>query len=163
MWVLLQFISGSIQKNPLNDFLPVLRLYDLLYPETEPLPFPDVADPSCTRQLAVTCIWVHLMKKVITLTTAHEWKSSEIEVALTFCIFHYKAQGERGLQRPVPVTLKAHWDNLEKALSSHLTSDYWTSLLCNAYSTNQEFFPRPMGVLVEAIKGKPIVRRAIIV
>ena len=42
MWVLLQFISDSIQKNPLNDFLPVLRLHDLLYPETEPLPFPDV-------------------------------------------------------------------------------------------------------------------------
>ncbi|CAG7676272.1 unnamed protein product, partial [Allacma fusca] len=28
MWILLQFISGSIQKNPLSDFLPVLRLYD---------------------------------------------------------------------------------------------------------------------------------------
>ena len=57
------------------------------------------------------------------------------------------------MQRPVPMTLKAHWEHLEKALSSHLTSDYWTSLLCNAYSTNQEFFSRPMGVLVEAIKG----------
>ena len=27
MWVLLQFISGSIAKNPTGDFLPVLRLY----------------------------------------------------------------------------------------------------------------------------------------
>ena len=27
MWVLLQFISGSITKNPTGDFLPVLRLY----------------------------------------------------------------------------------------------------------------------------------------
>ena len=27
MWVLLQFISGSIQKNPTADFVPVLRLY----------------------------------------------------------------------------------------------------------------------------------------
>ncbi|KAL1420488.1 hypothetical protein MTO96_024306 [Rhipicephalus appendiculatus] len=36
MWVLLQFISGSITKNPLNDFLPVMKLYDLLYPEKEP-------------------------------------------------------------------------------------------------------------------------------
>ena len=27
MWVLLQFISGSIAKNPTGDFLPILRLY----------------------------------------------------------------------------------------------------------------------------------------
>ena len=27
MWVLLQFISGSIAKNPTGDFMPVLRLY----------------------------------------------------------------------------------------------------------------------------------------
>lgn len=33
MWVLLQFISGSIQRNPLSNFLPVLRLYELLFPE----------------------------------------------------------------------------------------------------------------------------------
>lgn len=26
MWVLLQFLSGSIQKNQFSDFLPVLRL-----------------------------------------------------------------------------------------------------------------------------------------
>lgn len=26
MWVLLQFLSGSIQKNPFSDFLPILRL-----------------------------------------------------------------------------------------------------------------------------------------
>ncbi|OQR66851.1 mediator of RNA polymerase II transcription subunit 23-like [Tropilaelaps mercedesae] len=126
MWVLLQFISGSIQKNSLNDFLPVLRLYDLLYPESEPLPFPDVTDPSCTHKLAVTCIWVHLMKK---------------------------AQGERGMQRPVPQALSVHLETLQQALSQHQTSDYWTSLLCNAYSTNVECFSRPMGVLVEAIQG----------
>lgn len=35
MWVLLQFISGSIQKNALADFLPVMKLFDLLYPEKE--------------------------------------------------------------------------------------------------------------------------------
>lgn len=37
MWVLLQFISGSIQKNALADFLPVMKLFDLLYPEKEVL------------------------------------------------------------------------------------------------------------------------------
>ena len=30
-------------------------------------------------------------------------------------------------------------------------SDYGIALLCNAYSTNQEIFPRPMGALVETI------------
>uniref|UniRef100_M3ZY67 Mediator of RNA polymerase II transcription subunit 23 n=1 Tax=Xiphophorus maculatus TaxID=8083 RepID=M3ZY67_XIPMA len=30
MWVLLQFISGSIQKNALADFLPVMKLFDLI-------------------------------------------------------------------------------------------------------------------------------------
>ncbi|GIY79141.1 mediator of RNA polymerase II transcription subunit 23 [Caerostris extrusa] len=46
MWVLLQFISGSIQKNQLSDFLPVMKLYDLLYPEKEPLPLPDITKAS---------------------------------------------------------------------------------------------------------------------
>lgn len=111
MWVLLQFISGSIQRKPvsffeksetcypsknspvnvfslflsqLDCFLPVLRLYDLLYPETEPLPFPDVNNFLCTHQLAITCIWIHLL-----------------------C----KAQTEkRTLQRTIPNNLKAHYE-----------------------------------------------------
>lgn len=42
MWVLLQFISGSIQKNALADFLPVMKLFDLLYPEKEVHIFQDI-------------------------------------------------------------------------------------------------------------------------
>ncbi|KAJ3607191.1 hypothetical protein NHX12_026704 [Muraenolepis orangiensis] len=52
MWVLLQFISGSIQKNALADFLPVMKLFDLLYPEKE-----------STHSFAMTCIWIHLNRK----------------------------------------------------------------------------------------------------
>ncbi|KAI2652422.1 Mediator of RNA polymerase II transcription subunit 23 [Labeo rohita] len=52
MWVLLQFISGSIQKNALADFLPVMKLFDLLYPEKE-----------STHAFAMTCIWIHLNRK----------------------------------------------------------------------------------------------------
>lgn len=63
MWVLLQFISGSIQRNPLQNFLPVLKLFDILFPEKEPLPIPDVTKPSCTLQMAATCIWIHLTRK----------------------------------------------------------------------------------------------------
>lgn len=63
MWVLLQFISGSIQRNPLSNFLPIIKLYELLYPEKEPLPVPDCARAHCTHQMAVVCIWMHLLKK----------------------------------------------------------------------------------------------------
>lgn len=82
MWALLQFISGSIQRNPLSNFLSVLSLYDILYPEKEPLPVPDIKKAYCTRQLAPTCIWFHLQKK---------------------------AQSEHlNIQRPVPPSLKKH-------------------------------------------------------
>ena len=62
MWVLLQFISGSIQKNPTADFIPVLKLYNM-YSETEPLPVPDINHPSCVEQLAATSILIHLKRK----------------------------------------------------------------------------------------------------
>ncbi|XP_064625436.1 mediator of RNA polymerase II transcription subunit 23-like [Lineus longissimus] len=131
MWVLLQFISGSIQKNPLQDFLPVMKLYDLLYPEKEDLPIPDVNKAYSTNAMAVTCIWIHLNKK---------------------------AQNEKvKLQRPVPMTLKAHTDFLLQSLHSNSKSlpmtDYRIALLCNAYSTNTDFFALPMGILVETIYG----------
>ena len=64
MWILLQFISGSIQRNPLSNFLPVFKLYELLFPADEPpLTVPDVTQPQCTRQMAMICIWLHLTKK----------------------------------------------------------------------------------------------------
>lgn len=49
----------------LEDFLPVLKLYDLLYPEVDSIPVPDISKPSCTLKMAVTCIWIHLTKKAI--------------------------------------------------------------------------------------------------
>ena len=45
MWVLLQFISGSIQKNPTADFVPVLRLFCMYAGDTEPIPVPDTDTP----------------------------------------------------------------------------------------------------------------------
>ena len=50
----------------LGDFLPVLKLYDLLYPEKELLPIPDLKRPQSTHAMAVTCIWIHLTKKAQT-------------------------------------------------------------------------------------------------
>uniref|UniRef100_A0A4W5JGJ3 Mediator of RNA polymerase II transcription subunit 23 n=1 Tax=Hucho hucho TaxID=62062 RepID=A0A4W5JGJ3_9TELE len=49
IWVLLQLISGSIQKNAQADFLPVMKLFDLLYPEKECIPVPDISKPQSTH------------------------------------------------------------------------------------------------------------------
>ncbi|RWS25306.1 mediator of RNA polymerase II transcription subunit 23-like protein [Leptotrombidium deliense] len=112
MWVLLQFISGAIQKNSLVDFLPIMKLHDLLYPEKEPLPVPDVNKPSCTHAMAISSIWIHLMKK------------AELEPVK--------------LQRPLPVSLKLHVEFLQQNLlntnnlQSTFSTDYRISLLCNA-------------------------------
>lgn len=131
MWVLLQFISGSIQRNPLTNFLPVLRLYDLLYPEKEPLPVPDYNKAICTHQMAMTCIWIHLLKK---------------------------AQSDHlNIQRPVPNALKVQHEFLQSLVVTNtnlcMGTDYRIALLCNAYSTNQDYFSRPMAALVDTILG----------
>ncbi|CAH0390346.1 unnamed protein product [Bemisia tabaci] len=133
MWVLLQFISGSIQRNPLSNFLPVLKLYDLLYPEKEPLPVPDVNHALCTHHMAATCIWIHLLKK---------------------------AQTEKlNMTRPIPLTLQNHHDFLQHLVFPNtnlsMGSDYRIALLCNAYSTNSDYFSRPMTALVDSIQKGP--------
>lgn len=129
MWVLLQFISGSIQKNPLSDFLPVMKLYDLLYSDTSIIPMPDTNKASSTHALSSTCIWIHLNKKAQT----------------------DKVQ----LPRPMPNALQDHLEYLKQCVNNKNMSlnDYKIALLCNAYSTNNEYFNLPMGKLVESIYG----------
>lgn len=133
MWVLLQFISGSIQRNPLSNFLPVLKLYELLFPEQEPpLPVPDFNQPQSTRQMAMTCIWIHLTKKAQSEQTTLQWN--------------------------VPAKLRAHHEFLHQLVPPTnaplaMGGDYRITLLCNAYSTNQDYFSKPMAALVETIQG----------
>uniref|UniRef100_A0A8C1XQ15 Mediator of RNA polymerase II transcription subunit 23 n=1 Tax=Cyprinus carpio TaxID=7962 RepID=A0A8C1XQ15_CYPCA len=134
MWVLLQFISGSIQKNALADFLPVMKLFDLLYPEKECIPVPDINKPQSTHAFAMTCIWIHLNRK---------------------------AQNDNSkLQIPIPHSLKLQHEFLQQSLrnKSLPMTDYKIALLCNAYSTNSECFTLPMGVLVETIYGNGSMR-----
>ncbi|KAK6627240.1 Mediator of RNA polymerase II transcription subunit 23 [Polyplax serrata] len=136
-FVLFQFASFPnivmALHDKLSNFLPVLKLYDLLYPEKEPLPVPDVNKAVCTHQMAMTCIWIHLLKK---------------------------AQADHlNIQRPIPLTLKIHHEFLQhlvqpnNSLGLCMGADYRIALLCNAYSTNQEYFTRPMAALVETILG----------
>lgn len=129
MWSLLQYISGSIQRNALSNFLPVLKLFDILYNEKEPLPVPDVKLSSSTKKIAATCIYIHLLKK---------------------------AQLENLTMRPIPIALKKHYEFLQQISCSQNQSlsigeDYMVALLCNAYSTNQEHFSRPMSALIDTI------------
>ncbi|XP_018325242.1 mediator of RNA polymerase II transcription subunit 23 [Agrilus planipennis] len=138
MWVLLQFISGSIQKNPLSTFLPALKLYELLFPEHEPpLPVPDYTQPHCTRQMAMTCIWIHFVKK---------------------------AQQEQNITSTawtIPNKLRLHHEFLQhlvhpnNATPLSMVNDYRIALLCNAYSTNQDYFSKPMAALIDTIEGSP--------
>ncbi|XP_033121340.1 mediator of RNA polymerase II transcription subunit 23-like [Anneissia japonica] len=123
MWVLLQIVSGSIKKNPVSDFLNVLNLFDLLYPEREPLPLPDFNNSNCMIQFAVTCIWIHLAQK-------------------------------EPLKRPTPPALKLHLEFVHQIHSSKNLPMHRVAILCNAYSTNNEYFNLPMSVLVDAISGK---------
>ncbi|XP_043923926.1 mediator of RNA polymerase II transcription subunit 23 [Protopterus annectens] len=134
MWVLLQFISGSIQKNALGDFLPVMKLFDLLYPEKECIPVPDITKQQSTHAFAMTCIWIHLNRKA--------------------------QNDDSKLQIPIPHSLKLHHEFLQQSLmnTNLQLNDYKIALLCNAYSTNSECFTLPMGVLVETIYGKENLR-----
>jgi len=129
MWTLLQYISGSIQRNALSNFLPVLKLYDVLYNEKEPLAVPEVKLASSTKKIAATCIYIHLLKK---------------------------AQLENIALRPIPIALKKHYEFLQHLSSAQnpnlsIGDDFVVTLLCNAFSTNQEFFSRPMSALIDTI------------
>ncbi|KAK3924714.1 Mediator of RNA polymerase II transcription subunit 23 [Frankliniella fusca] len=131
MFVCLQFVTGAISKNPLSEFLSLLKLYDLLYPEKEPLPVLDINNPMCTHQMAACSIWIH---------------------------FNMKAKTENlSLHRPIPIALKAHHEFIQHLKANYQPSlnngcDFPIAILCNAYSTNNEHLSRPMSALVETIK-----------
>ncbi|XP_014210784.1 mediator of RNA polymerase II transcription subunit 23-like isoform X2 [Copidosoma floridanum] len=131
MWVLLQFISGSIQRKPIAIFLPIFKLHDLLYPEKESLPVPNLNNLACTHQMAAVSIWIHLLKKTHT--------------------------DHSNIHRFIPHNLKTHHEFIQhmalQNTSLCMGSDYRITLLCNAYSTCNDLFTRPMAVLVESVLG----------
>jgi mediator of RNA polymerase II transcription subunit 23 len=36
---------------------------DVLYPEKDPLPVPDMTKAVAPAQMSATCIWIHILKK----------------------------------------------------------------------------------------------------
>ncbi|XP_014671221.1 PREDICTED: mediator of RNA polymerase II transcription subunit 23-like [Priapulus caudatus] len=128
MWLLLQYISISIQKQPLSEFLPVLRLYDLLYPERDILPIPDVTNARCVQQMAAASIWMFLLNK------------------------KPQAPENARLPRALPNALKNQIEFLQQSLRQKniSTLDYRVALLCNAYGQQSELFSVPMTMLLES-------------
>ncbi|KAF3849726.1 hypothetical protein F7725_019445 [Dissostichus mawsoni] len=177
MWVLLQFISGSIQKNALADFLPVMKLFDLLYPEKECIPVSDINKPQSTHSFAMTCIWIHLNRKAqndnskLQIPIPHSLKLHHEYVSFKYWSLIYALSAHQNTlisylfktsqtnsQRSVPPRLYDRF--LQQSLRNKNLgmSDYKIALLCNAYSTNSECFTLPMGVLVETIYGNGSMR-----
>lgn len=136
MWLLLQFISGSMKKNPLHEFLPILKLFELLYQETEPLPVPDVSYPSCVQGMAMACVWPHLLGK------------ANLE--------------KKSLPCPIPKLLQLQHEYLRKISNTPNLplTDYRIALMCNAYSTTTDLFQGPLNILLESFynpKSPPVL------
>lgn len=95
-----------------------MKLFDLLFPEKEQLQVPDVIKSSSTHSMAVSSIWIHLMKK---------------------------AEGDSvKLQRPIPHSLQLHIDYLQQNLvnnnlQSTFPNDYRVCLLCNACKLKADY------------------------
>uniref|UniRef100_T1KM10 Mediator of RNA polymerase II transcription subunit 23 n=1 Tax=Tetranychus urticae TaxID=32264 RepID=T1KM10_TETUR len=114
MWMLLQYISGSIQKTPLTDFLPFFKLHDLLYPEKDPLPVPDITKPICTHTFAISSIWTHLLKKA-------ENEPQKMIRPIPNCLrLHVEFLHQSFMSSDLPATYKILDRIGAKALSSHL-------------------------------------------
>ena len=143
MWALLQYISGSIAKNTVTDFLPVMKLF-FLYDEPTPLPVPDVKSKYCARQLAAAAIYIHLQKKV------QPAANSDPNVQDT-------ASGLNSLKFAPPIALRKHYDFLKSLgktsliISQSIQQDYQVPIILNTFSTDQNVFTKPMSELVAAI------------
>lgn len=151
MWVLLQFISGSIQKNPLSDFLPIIKLINLLYSEKQPLPEPDITKPSSTHKFAAICILMHLNGKAQSDSQQQEsggssGTSGPSTAALKSAVFQHC---------PIPISLQKHHEYLQRCLESKNIGlqDYTIAFICNACSTNVELYNDPINSLVDSIYG----------
>lgn len=64
MWLLLQYISGAVAKmgDQIEDFLPVLGLFNELYGDETDLPVPDQNSPEFVTATGALCIFMHLQK-----------------------------------------------------------------------------------------------------
>ena len=144
MWALLQYISGSIAKNTVTDFLPVLKLF-FLYDEPAPLQVPDVTSKYCARQLAAAAIYIHLQKKAQPLVSSDSSANDGSSV------------NWNALKFAPPIALRKHYEFLKDlarkniSISQSIRQDYQVPVILNTFSTDQNIFTKPMSDLVAAI------------
>jgi mediator of RNA polymerase II transcription subunit 23 len=83
-----------------------MKLYDLLYSDTEVIPMADVNKAQSTHRVASTCIWIHLNKKA---------QTDKVK-----------------LPRPIPYALQEHQslltENIKIKIVSVLKYDHFLSL-----------------------------------
>uniref|UniRef100_H2YVM5 Mediator of RNA polymerase II transcription subunit 23 n=1 Tax=Ciona savignyi TaxID=51511 RepID=H2YVM5_CIOSA len=129
MWVLLQFISGSVQKNPLSDFVPVIKLIHLLYPEKQPLKVPELTSQQSTIAFSAVCNLVLLNRKSQGKPAADA------------------THGRRVKFKFLRNICSNHQSKNLKSKDSHI------ALIGNACSTSTELFNMAVGTLVEGVFG----------
>lgn len=140
MWMLLQYLSGTIQKYPFPEFLPVLRLIEYLYPETSPLPVPDSTDSSCVVRVSAMCILNHILRKA----QAEYIKTPR---ALPPAFTNHNELIQSLVHNP-------QLPHIASNFATSPTPDYRIALLLNAYSTNTEMFHRPILALTEGLQSQ---------
>ena len=139
MWMLLQLLSGTLQKYQFPEFLPLIRLIEYLYPEDWPLPVPDYTDPSCVLRASAMCMLIHILRKAQT-------DNIKTPRALPPAFTNHNDLIQSLVHNP-------QLPHLASNFASNPSADYRISLLLNAFSTNTEMFHRPVVALVESIQS----------
>lgn len=129
MWMLLQFLSGVMLKGPIEDFLPVLKVYDLLYPEKDALPLPSMNRSTSVHYLAAAANWMIFMRKA---------ESDQLKIS-----------------RSVPNALKQNVEFLRNTATSATTAslpcDFTLAATLNFCTANPEHFTRITNMIIENI------------
>jgi mediator of RNA polymerase II transcription subunit 23 len=120
--------------------MPVLKLFTL-YDEKTPLPVPD--DKSGVRKLAAASIYMHLSRKMAA-------QNGDVK-EMVKNQFHFA----------IPVALKGHYEYLQSLtqpehkvnIAASIKTDFKVAILCNTFSTAQEFFQCVISDLIKAIAG----------
>ncbi|XP_043213331.1 mediator of RNA polymerase II transcription subunit 23-like isoform X1 [Amphibalanus amphitrite] len=125
MWILLHYISGSISKNALSGFLPLLGLLkDLYAADAGAAPVPDWKRADAAIQMAAVSIWTHLQKKA---------QAEKVELPM----------------RALPTALQPRLELLHQLAAmgrpTALERDFRLALVCNVENMQN--------VLTEAIMG----------
>lgn len=112
MWTLLQMLSGYISRHKVDTLEPIFKLFELFYPEREPIPVPSFNKPNCIYIMAAASSWILLTKKAENDNPSEKVKFS----------------------RPIPIALKYHIDFMQQIVGNstlNASEDFTIVLLCN--------------------------------